>query len=204
MRVLAVLPLLAFATSVGAQTTHVVAVTNTQFSPSTLTIEAGDTVEWQNSAGCHNVFETTASSPAGFGSGSIMCAPWTYSFTFDVPGEYTYLCEAHGLAMTGAVTVVPPTATEDEYENARRIEVAPNPFSGRTAVIVGVGRSTRVHVAVLDVEGREVAVLHEGFVSAERPLETEWVPDAATPAGVYVVRIVGDAFNDSRRVTLVR
>ena len=205
IRVLSLLTALFLAAPAGAQVTHVVMVSGTAFTPSTLTVEAGDTVEWQNTSGCHNVAETTPSGPAGFGSGAVACAPWTYSFTFTAAGEYDYRCDDHfTFGMIGSVTVMPSTAVESQPETVVQLELTPNPFSDRLVLNLELDRDADVSVVVLDLAGRELAVLHDGGVAAGRPLEAVWAPAASTPAGAYVVRIVGDTFTDSRRVVLVR
>lgn len=205
MRVLSALALVALAAPAGAQVTHVVMVSGTSFTPSTLSVEVGDTVEWQNTSGCHNVAETTPSGPAGFGSGAVACAPWNYDFTFDAGGEYTYRCDDHfSFGMTGSVTVLPSTASEAPSETIVQLDLTPNPFSDRLVLSLSLDRDTDVRVVVLDLAGRELAALHDGRVTAGRVLEAVWSPSAEMPAGAYVVRIVADTFTDSRRVVLVR
>ena len=90
-----------------------------QFAPNAITIQSGDTVEFQNiSAFAHTVSteaDTTAEQqatrlPSGamaFNSGSI--APGeTFTHTFTTPGTYQYFCEPHlGSGMIGTVIVTP-------------------------------------------------------------------------------------------------
>jgi plastocyanin len=205
MRSVALLLIVATAAPAAAQDTHVVSVSGTTFSPDALDVESGDTVEWQNTSGCHNVSETTASGPAGFGSGPIACAPWTYSFTFNVPGEYTYVCESHvGLGMTGTVTVVPPTGIENAPESSARMDIGPNPFSGVLRMELAVLVDASVRVVVLDLTGREVAILYEGPVSSVRPLPLAWEPAASIAPGSYIVNVAADKFTLSRSVILAR
>lgn len=58
---------------------------------------------WVNrGADCHNV----ASSSAGFASERALPGE-RFLFTYETPGEYTFVCRHHGLAgMTGSITVV--------------------------------------------------------------------------------------------------
>ncbi len=78
------------------------------FNPSSLTINVGDTVVWNNLGGFHNVNGTTITfpgNPMSFGNSSAS-APWTYLFVFTTPGLYNYQCDPHaGLGMTGTVQV---------------------------------------------------------------------------------------------------
>ena len=63
-----------------AQTTHIVTVGDNFFSPAELTIQVGDTVEWQNIQGWHNVNGTQTTfpeNPESFGNGTG--TNWTFS-----------------------------------------------------------------------------------------------------------------------------
>ncbi len=51
--------------------------------------------------------------------------------------------------------------------------------------------------------GREVARVYDGPAQAATEL-TLTVPEVGLPAGVYVVRVVGETFEASRRVVLTR
>jgi plastocyanin len=92
------------------------------FTQATVTIQVGDTVQWTNASGFHNVHfddgaftqPATPQLPANW--------PATVQRTFDAPGTYTYVCDAHkNVGMTGTVIVQaapssptptpPPTAT---------------------------------------------------------------------------------------------
>jgi hypothetical protein len=79
----------------------------------------------------------------------------------------------------------------------------PNPFRGTTALTYALPRVGQVALAVVDVLGREVAVLDAGLRTAgEHPA----VFDAtALPAGVYTVRLTVDgAVVATRRMTHAR
>lgn len=98
-------------------TVHNVGVSSNQFSPSTLSITAGDTVMWTNNGGFHNVNGNTstpanAANPMSFGNGSASSTSWTYMFKFTMAGTYSYQCDPHaGLGMTGTITVSPAPPT---------------------------------------------------------------------------------------------
>lgn len=100
---------LAIATTFYAQD-HTITVQSNSFTPAALTVRVGETVQWNNIGGVHNVNGTQATypnNPVGFGNGSAAGAPWMYQFTFDVPGTYDYRCDPHfGLGMVGTITVV--------------------------------------------------------------------------------------------------
>lgn len=95
---------------------HFITVQSNFFSPDELTIQLGETVQWENLGGFHNVNgtqETYPDNPEGFGNGSASSASWTYQYTFNTPGVYEYQCDPHvGLGMVGKITV---TAGEEDY-----------------------------------------------------------------------------------------
>jgi hypothetical protein len=79
----------------------------------------------------------------------------------------------------------------------------PNPSAGEARVRLEVAVTQAVRVAVYDARGREVALLHDGPLAAGRA-HAFALDGADLPAGVYVVRVVGEAFSDARTVALVK
>jgi len=200
----------ALSTTTGAQTIHTIQANASTFSEPTLTIEVGDTVEWVNSGGiAHNVNGSTNSYPAnpvGFGHLAIETS-FTYSFTFNTPGTYGYHCDVHGspgFGMIGTITVNVATSVEDELPPLFELTDAfPNPFRESTSVTLSTTQDELVRVTVYDASGREVEVLHDGTVVAGRPLRLEWKP-ADVAGGLYMVRFVGESFESTKTLTLVR
>ena len=81
---------------------------NDVFVPNSLTIDLGDTVNWVNIGGFHNVnasLSTFPSNPVGF-SNSVSSSLWTFSHVFTVSGTYNYQCDPHvSMGMIGTITV---------------------------------------------------------------------------------------------------
>jgi len=84
-----------------AQTTHIVTVGDNFFSPSSLTIQVGDTVEWRNASGgmSHNVTADDGSFR------SPTASSFTFSVTFTSAGTVSYKCTLHPSVMNGVITV---------------------------------------------------------------------------------------------------
>ena len=189
-----------------AQTTHVVTVENVSFSPADLAIDAGDTVEWQNMQGVHNVDGTLTenpSNPEGFTSGAPAGAPWTFSFTFKTPGSYSYHCDVHGSpnsGMRGTVTVGQTSSVEEEEEIGFELSAPyPNPFSLESAFTLTLARAEHIRIAVYDAHGRRVSVLRDGQVAAATSTKVAWTPSEVA-AGAYVISIEGESFQAARKV----
>jgi len=142
------LMLLAFASPAAAQSsTTVVSISKGAgagqsaapgYNPATLTVVVGvnNTVVWENNDSApHTV--TPGNVPAGatwaVGSGD-MPAGKTYSFTFTVPGTYTYSCAYHGW-MSGTVVVKsasPVTTTTGSTTTTSSTTTVTSPTSSTT------------------------------------------------------------------------
>ncbi len=79
------------------------------FVPSDITINVGQTVQWINTGGLHNVngsVDTFPNNPLGFLSGEPDGSAWSFEFQFSEIGFYEYQCDEHSeLGMIGSVTV---------------------------------------------------------------------------------------------------
>jgi len=105
------------------------------------------------------------------------------------------------LPVTFVVGGTIPTAPAPDAAAFALDAVAPNPTRGAARVRFTLPDAQAVRLAVTDLLGREVAVLLDGPAPAGA---SEAVLPADLPAGVYVVRLVGDGAEAVRRVTVVR
>ena len=97
---------------------HVVTVdsTNLRFTPSTLTINEGDTLRfvWGGQALPHNSVEENGVFDSGDPERTV---DFEHVFDYDSSGTYSFFCEPHeAVGMTGSVTVVDVEAPVDEEE----------------------------------------------------------------------------------------
>ncbi len=95
------------------------------------------------------------------------------------------------------------TATEATPQAATLSAPTPNPAGARSTLTLRVDAAQTVRVTLVDALGREVAVVFEGSVApgtdAVLTLDT-----ARLAPGAYVVRVQGETFAESRRVTVAR
>jgi plastocyanin len=70
----------------------VVSASNFQFSPATITVKAGTTVEWQGKSGTHEVVNDAGSTVTFDG---LLDTGAKFDFVFSAPGTYHYHCAIH-------------------------------------------------------------------------------------------------------------
>jgi plastocyanin len=122
------------------QVSHTVEVTNFVFTPSELTVNAGDTVIWNNTEGSHNVDGTQAvypDNPESFGND--VGAGWVFSHVFTIPGTYDYQCDPHAqYGMVGQVTVQGTAASipgsPDTDHLGTGLQLFPNPATDQLQI----------------------------------------------------------------------
>ncbi len=91
----------------GAPSTTQVSIAGFAFSSNNTTINIADSVKWTNQdATTHTVTDTGG--PESYDSGNLVNGD-TFTFTFNMPGDYPYACNIHP-SMTGVVHVIDPGA----------------------------------------------------------------------------------------------
>ena len=91
--------------SITTATTHYINSGNYYYTPSSLTINAGDTVIWINDGGYHNVnFDVSSVSGQPYNNPeSFITIPTTSSnmasYVFTIPGNYSYDCSVDSMQM---------------------------------------------------------------------------------------------------------
>ena len=111
-----------FSYTATSQTSHSVIINsvNNSFTPSSLTINIGDTVVWSNDGGFHNVngdLSTFSSNPDGtIFSGSANNSWSVYEWVCTTAGSYDYQCDPHaGMGMVGTI-IANLTPTNSIYD----------------------------------------------------------------------------------------
>ena len=79
----------------------------------------------------------------------------------------------------------------------------PNPATGHATLTLQVFETQTVSARLYDLTGRELALLYSGTLAAQQALPLA-VDASALPIGVYVVRVTGETFSTSERLTVVR
>ncbi len=185
--------------------THQVTNSGYTFSPSTLTINAGDTVVFTLES-IHNAVEVTQATwnaggttplPGGFGvdfgGGTVVITQ---------PGLHYYVCQNHApYGMKATITVNAVTgvaATGSGIPKAYVLHQSyPNPFNPSTSIRYELPSESSVLIRVFNILGQPVATLVNGIESAGEK-QVRW--DAGSSAsGVYFVRFEAVATNAPSR-----
>ena len=86
-----------------ASQSNTILITNSSYSPASLTVRTGTTVTWTNNDDLeHDVAPDEPSDE--FRRSALLRKGGTYSVTFDTPGTYTYHCTPHPF-MKGTIVV---------------------------------------------------------------------------------------------------
>jgi len=115
--------------------------------------------------------------------------------------EFTLLFDEIGFN-----TAAPITSNEPGEAAPGRSFVSaayPNPFVEQARVYVTLDRAEQVRVEVFDVLGRRILLLHEGALAAETA-HTFRLDGRDLISGIYLVRVTGETFAQTRRVILAK
>ena len=177
---------LLIATFINAQTKYTITASGMAFTPSSLTINQGDTVVFDNVSGFHNVNGTQATfstNPASFGNATAN-APWNYTFVFTVAGNYTYQCDVHAPNMAGTISVQPATSVT-KLQKKIEVKVFPNPAADYFSIAT---KQTIKSVSLINITGQLVKTY------SETASQTNRFDVKALPKGIYFLTIeIGDA-----------
>ncbi len=196
-------------TTISFSTTHTIVNSGFTFSPSSLTVSVGDTINFLLAAvhtarevneAAWNANETTTN--GGFdlpnGGGTIVLSQ---------AGTYYYICVPHAsLGMKGTITV--NTATDvkplDDIspDNFVLMQNYPNPFNPATTISFSLPSKTFVSLIVFNAQGKEVAIL----VNEELPAgyySRKW-NGINLSSGVYFYRIKAGQFIETKKLILLK
>ena len=146
------LPLFLFTTLIFSQDYQVEAG-NLYYSPSNLTIEVGETVEFYNAQGYHDVVVTDG--PETFSFPAVSGPNVIGSHTFNLPGTYDYICSVGSHAANGMVATI---VVNQPSSNADYQVEAGNMYFSPQNLVIEVGET----VEFLNVQGNHDVVVTDG------------------------------------------
>lgn len=180
-------------------TVHIVNQSGTNFSPADFTVLVGDTVRFQWNNGSHNTVSTEVPVGAASWSSPLNSANPSYEYEVTVAGSYAYVCTFH----SGQNGVFTAEAAPNSVQNVQRAAIEMNvrtTASGNLLVHVLNASGDKAIVTMLDITGREVAILHQGVVASDDFTIRQDV--SAFQRGIYFVRFQEGARVSTRKVLI--
>lgn len=127
---------------------------------------------------------------------------YSYQLNGLAPGIHAFRLKQ--LDFDGSIHYSPVVETAVELPGTYFLSPAyPNPFNPQTQFTLTVAREQRVQVAVYDMLGRQVAVLHNGTLAANEA-RTFRVDGSNLQSGLYLIRATGQYFSTARQITLLK
>lgn len=134
--------------------------------------------------------------------------------TTEVPQHYTYRIE--GLPPGDYIFRLKQVDFDGTFEYSPDIEVLmgmqashvvegvfPNPFNPEAQFRFAINREQHVEVALYDMLGRQVLMLYTGRPTTGQ-MQVVHIDGHDLPSGLYLVRVVGETFAETQKVTLVK
>jgi plastocyanin len=197
-------------TGISFSTTHTVTNSDFSFSPSSITINIGDTVKFvlesihnarEVNQATWNANETTSNGgfDLPFGGGTVVLTQ---------TGIHYYVCVPHAsLGMKGTITVNSATAVKTISEripdNFILMQNYPNPFNPSTTISFDLPKTARVSLKVYNILGQVVATLLDEVKQAGSYKISFSAPELGS--GVYFYRVVTDGgVAETRKMVLMK
>ena len=108
----------------------------------------------------------------------------------------------HNLGYNGDIALALEEVRTELPTGVRLDQSFPNPFNPETTIEFGIERAQHVRLAVYDVLGRQVRLIHEGYTNAGTLQVSFNVPDLAS--GLYLYRLESEDGSITRKMTLVK
>src|ERR1051325_6902119 len=151
------------------------------YSPNTVSVEVGDTIEWVGSFSTHPLLSTAVPSGASTfanNTGSLFDYPVT------VDGEYTYKCTVHGaFGMPGQFTATVPAGINETI--AANVKIFPSVTHDAVSVILPANNE-KLSLSLFNVEGR---LIHQSIAPAAGTASLDM---GALNNGMYLLVIRND------------
>jgi len=176
-------------------TVHIVSVQSSQFSPSSLSVNVGDTVKWVIAVGSHTTTSTSIPPGANTWNNPINNSNPEFEYPVTVEGTYDYKCNPHGF--TGQfVAINTNIKTPIAFAGFSLSMVRPSVYN----VSYTLNRSSEVKISLYDVTGKSVKVFFTSKQFAGDYTNTYFLEDIQK--GVYIIEMLIDNQRLSKRLII--
>ncbi|MEP7128664.1 MAG: T9SS type A sorting domain-containing protein [Chitinophagales bacterium] len=172
--------------SFATATTHIITVTDFQFSPDTMTVASGDTVTWQWQSGFHT---TTANGiPEGAEQWNELLDSLHTSFTYvvTVAGTYHYISVPDLPTMTGTFTLPGLVGIDPLNNSLFTFAIEGNLVQNQINISYSSAINVQTDIALYNLSGiRLQTLLHENIPTGKHENIFALLEDF--PVGMYLV-----------------
>lgn len=166
--------------------THIITVSDFQFSPDTLTVSTGDTVTWQWLSGFHTTTANGIPDGAQQWNEIIDSLHPQFSYLVSKAGTYHYISIPDLPGMTGKFTLPGPVAISPVLQAPFAFEIAGNPVRQQVHIVYSVNVVTRADLALYSLTGIRLQTFFAGNINTGKHENSFELKDAL-PAGMYMV-----------------
>ena len=174
MKIFRILATLLICVSISAQTTHTVNTGSYYYTPSSLTIDIGDSVIWINDGGNHDVNGDISSltsqpynNPVTFDSPATnIVGAIIFGYKFTVSGTYNYDCSVYGHASKGMVGVIIVDTILSIKQKTNFINIYPNPTNENITISID-NFNGNIQTEVYDLIGNRLQTTNETTISLQ-------------------------------------
>jgi len=163
------------------------------FDPQDVSIMQNDVVTWNWVTGVHNVAATAG--PESFNSGSHT-APYSWSFTFTLPGTYDFVCSLfeHELTQFGTIVVTAlPIAVANLESPSNGFSIWPNPAIDSFLIEKD---ASPADISITDLNGRTLLV-EKNIADLRRQYDI-----SGFPCGIYFVQVFSNGILTRKRLVI--
>ncbi len=189
-----------FASVIIAQTK--VTTVGSSFSPATVTINQGESVEF-TTTGNHSVREVLEATyninGAASNGGFTVTTNTVQSVKFSTVGTFYYVCPPHASGgMKGTVTVLPVLGIQND-RIVSELSVSPNPTHGDAKLEFVTAKYCRVDVSILNTIGKKIdsVSFSKDFNPGKHSVNLN---TSELPQGLYFVEIVNNGIRTVQRL----
>jgi hypothetical protein len=128
----------------------------------------------------------------------------TYRVRIDNLEPNTYTFRLRSVDVDGTENVGPTAEVEVPLEQAYKMSpVRPNPITNRGRIDVQVREQQPVTVTLYNILGQQVRTVHDGVLTANTR-HTMTVNASSLASGIYFLRVDGESFQTTRKITLAQ
>ena len=196
-------------TSISFSTTYTITDSGFSFTPSSLTINIGDAVNFGlgSSHTVREVSQATWNANGTTSNGGFDLPNGGGTVVFNQAGTHYYVCVPHAsLGMKGTITVNAATdvktISETIPENFILMQNYPNPFNPVTTISFSLPSKSFVSLKVFDALGREVATLANEELPAGNH-SRQW-NGGNMSSGIYFYRLQSGSFIETKKLILLK